>query len=115
MTCRLLHPTFRRHVHSLASQNVTPRTRSAEQNLGVQRIRRRITGFATGTNPCPFMHRDSCMHASRGCANRAAVLLCARYPVWKAVVCGYVIEFSRWLVVPRTPCQCSVLAHDSAL
>src|SRR5690349_856389 len=81
----------------------------------MQRFGSCVSGFTARTESFPIAIRYIGMDAARWRADRAAVLLRARDPVWKAMVGRDVIDLRSRLVVPRTPRRRAVDTHDRAL
>ena len=89
-------------VLHVARALVVPRHLAAEDDSGVQRVRRRVA-VLLDADRMPLAKRDRTVVAARDNAGGSAFLLASVHPVRKAVVGGDVKHLRRRLVVPRAP------------
>ena len=88
---------------------------AGEDPLRVDWIGHNVAIFVSAHRGSPVHELDVAEFPSAAHFDGAAILLRAVDAVWKIVVCGYVIDLRRRLVVPRAPGSARIQAHTRAL
>ena len=104
-----------RYRARLAREQILAYDFSAEDDVCIRRIRRKVAVLVTGHDRSPIARFDTAMVAARDDRRRTAILLRAIQAIWKRIVGRDVIELPGRLIEPRRPRARTVDAHARAL